>query len=100
MTLGAIVPFFTKHYYLEILRGVEQAASVSDYSLAIYNVERPEQALGHFEFLGRTRRVDGLVVIALSGSLIREAYPAGAPFPIFCVDTHCPGICASINVDH
>jgi len=100
MTLGALVPFFTKHYYLEILRGIEQAASASDYSLAIYNVERPEQALIHLEFLGRAQRVDGLVIIALSGGLISEAYPAGPPFPIVCVDAECPDACASISVDH
>lgn len=100
MTLGAMVPFFTKHYYLEILRGVEQAASASDYSLAIYNVERPEQAREHLAFLRGTRRVDGLIVIALSGSLIQESFPDGFPFPITCVDSPCPDGCTSITVDH
>src|SRR3990172_116807 len=39
-TIGVLVPFFTKHYFLEILRGIERAASANDYSLIIYNVER------------------------------------------------------------
>lgn len=99
-TLGALVPFFTKHYYLEILRGIEQSASAREYSLAIYNVERREQALGHLEFLAGGRRVDGLVVVALSGDLIHDSFPAGAPFPMVCVDTECPGGCTSISVDH
>lgn len=100
MTLGALVPFFTKHYYLEILRGVEQAASASEYALAIYNVERPEQALRHLEFLARTWRVDGLVIIALSGGLIRDSLPGRAPLPMVCVDTECPDLCTSISPDH
>lgn len=47
-TLGVVVPFFTKHYFLEILRGIEQAVSAHDYSLIVYNVERREQALARF----------------------------------------------------
>jgi DNA-binding LacI/PurR family transcriptional regulator len=98
-TLGVLVPFFTKHYFLEILRGVEQAASASDYSLIIYNVERREQALAHLDFLARTRRVDGLVVIALSGRLISAAYPDGLPLPMVCIDTRAPGA-INLSIDH
>jgi DNA-binding LacI/PurR family transcriptional regulator len=98
-TLGVLVPFFTKHYFLEILRGVEQAAASQEYSLVIYNVERREQALAHLNFLARTRRVDGLVVIALSGKLISAAYSNGPPFPIVCIDTRMPGA-ISLSIDH
>lgn len=98
-TLGVLVPFFTKHYFLEILRGVEQAAFSRDYSLIIYNVERREQALAHLDFLGRTRRVDGLVVIALSGKLVSAAYSDGLPLPTACVDTRMPGA-INLSVDH
>jgi LacI family transcriptional regulator len=98
-TLGVLVPFFTKHYFLEILRGVEQAASSRDYSLIIYNVERREQALAHLDFLARTRRVDGLVVIALSGKLISTVYSDGPPLPMVCIDTRVPGA-INLSVDH
>ena len=69
-TLGVLVPFFTKHYFLEILRGIEQALAGTDYSLIIYSVERPEQASAHLSFLSRVHRVDGLIVIALSGRAV------------------------------
>src|SRR3972149_3640801 len=90
-TIGVLVPFFTKHYFLEILRGIEQSASASDYSLIVYNVERREQALAHLDFLAKTRRVDGLVVIALSGKLVSREYAGEAPFPLVWVDTEGPG---------
>lgn len=98
-TLGVLVPFFTKHYFLEILRGVEQAASSHDQSLIVHNVERREQALAHLDFLARTRRVDGLVVIALSGRLISAAYPEGLPLPTVCLDTRMPGA-INLSIDH
>jgi LacI family transcriptional regulator len=98
-TLGVLVPFFTKHYFLEILRGVEQAASYDDYSLIIHNVERREQAPAHLNLLARTRRVDGLVVIALSGKAISAASSNGLPFPIVCIDTRMPGA-INLSTDH
>jgi len=98
-TLGVLVPFFAKHYFLEILRGVEQSASSSDYSLIIYNVEHREQAQAHLVFLARTRRVDGLLVIALSGRLISAAYPGRLALPIVCIDTRVPGA-INLSVDH
>jgi LacI family transcriptional regulator len=98
-TLGVLVPSFTKQYFLEILRGVEQAASSRDYSLIIHNVERRDQVLAHLNFLARTRRVDGLVVIALSGRLISAAYSDGPPLPIVCIDTRLSGA-INLSIDH
>jgi DNA-binding LacI/PurR family transcriptional regulator len=98
-TIGVLVPFFTKHYFLEILRGIESAASSVDYSLIVYNVERREQALSHLDFLARTRRVDALVVVSLSPSLVQEVYPRQYPFPIAAVDTTLPRA-VRVRVDH
>jgi len=98
-TLGVLVPFFTKHYFLEILRGVERSAFTYDYSLIVYNVERREQALAHLDFLGKTRRVDGLIVIALTDRLIAEAYAEMPAFPVIGVDTKIEGA-PSLLPDH
>src|SRR3972149_214808 len=86
-TIGVLVPFFTKHYFLEILRGIEQTISSSDASLIIYNVERRQQVLAHLRILARTRRVDGLLVISLSGDLIGGVYQRSLPFPIVYIDS-------------
>lgn len=98
-TLGVMVPFFTRHYYLEVLRGIEQAASQNDYSLIVYNIERREQALAHIEFLSKTRRVDGLIVVALSHEVVDEEAHPPLDLPIVCVDTEWPGA-LTVSVDH
>ena len=97
--IGVLVPFFTKHYFLEILRGIEQTISSSDASLIIYNVERRQQVLAHLRFLARTRRVDGLLVISLSGNLIGSVYQRSLPFPIVYIDSDVENS-AAVSVDH
>ncbi len=87
-TIGVLVPFFTKHYYLEILRGLEQSASSNDYSIIVYNVERAEQVTAHLEYLARNRRVDGLVIIAIEAQLVDDIYRDHSPFPVAAVDTN------------
>jgi DNA-binding LacI/PurR family transcriptional regulator len=89
-TLGVLVPFFTKDFFVEVLRGIESAASAADYSLIVYNVERPEQALTYLDFLWRTLRIDALLIVSLSPSLVLQAYPREYPFPIAAVDTALP----------
>jgi DNA-binding LacI/PurR family transcriptional regulator len=87
-TIGVLIPFFTRHYFLEILRGIEAAASDRDYGLNIYNVEQPEHAFKHLQFLGRSHRVDALIVVALDGEMLEPALPSdGQRLPIVAVDT-------------
>ena len=91
-TIGVLVPFFTKHYFLEILRGIEQALAGTDYSLIIYSVERPEQASAHLSFLSRVRRVDGLIVISLSGRAVATGCRRLARrCPVVAIDTNLAG---------
>ena len=92
-TLGVLVPFFTKHYFLEILRGIEQGVSRSDYSLIIYSVERPEQASAHLSFLSRVRRIDGLIVISLSGRAVATGCRrlVSRRYPVVAIDTNLAG---------
>ena len=99
-TIGVLIPFFTRHYFLEILRGIEEATSERDYALIIYDVEQPEQAKAHLRFLTRTHRVDALIVVALDGTLLAPALRAtGHTLPIVAVDTTIRGAPA-IDVDY
>lgn len=99
-TIGVLIPFFTRHYFLEILRGIEEATSERDYALIIYNVEQPEQAKAHLRFLTRTHRVDALIVVALDGKLLAPALRGtGHALPIVAVDTTIRGAPA-VDVDY
>lgn len=43
LTIGALVPTFTRPSFVERLRGVVTTLDESEYDLIIYNVETPEQ---------------------------------------------------------
>lgn len=98
-TIAVLVPFFARQYFMDILRGIERCASVNDYSLLTYNIERPEQAHAHLKFLAGTRRVDGVAIVSLSPQLVAQEYGSGLPFPVVCVDMELPGA-ATVSVDH
>ncbi len=95
-TIGVMVPSLSIYYFLEILRGVEQSVSENDYSLIIYNADRPGRALEHLNFLAKNRRVDGLVVIALAGE---SEWPQQFPLPVVSVDAEVPAV-VTLSLDH
>src|SRR5215211_7886529 len=39
-TLEVVVPFFTRYFFFEVLRGIEEALAATDYTLVIRTVER------------------------------------------------------------
>lgn len=66
MTIGVIVPFFTRPAFVERLRGIEYALVNSEYDLVLYNVETVERRDAYFREMPRRERVDGLLIMALS----------------------------------
>lgn len=65
-SIGVIIPFFTRHFSIEVLRGVETEATRQGYELVIYNVENNQQRNRYFSELPMRRRVDGLLVVSLT----------------------------------
>lgn len=96
-TIGVLVPSFTRHYFLEILRGVQTAASDDDYSLVVLTIERPEQVAAQLVAHGLRQRFDGLIVISVDADLV-QANPL-PPVPLVGVDTFIEGA-SSIAADH
>jgi LacI family transcriptional regulator len=47
--------------------------------------------LNHLQFLAKNRRVDGMVVIALAGDLLKSEWPQQFSLPIASVDADVPG---------
>jgi DNA-binding LacI/PurR family transcriptional regulator len=96
-TLGVLLPSFTRHYFLEVLRGVQTAASEGDYSLTVFAADRPEQVKGYLSSALK-QRVDGLVVISVDPALVAND-GAEMPVPVVGVDTQIEGA-TSILPDH
>ena len=98
-TVGVLVPFFTHHFFVEILRGAERATAQTDYSLVVFDVERSEERDAYLQEASLAQRVDGLLVISLAphpGDL--ERFRAEG-FPVVLVDAHHDDFSA-IEIDH
>jgi DNA-binding LacI/PurR family transcriptional regulator len=101
LTIGVIVPFFTRPSVSERLNGLMSALSASQYDLLIHNIETPERRDAGFQDILRPDRVDGAVIVSLP---IPDRYIAqvlNATLPIVLVDTLSPALKAlsSVTVD-
>jgi len=63
--IGVLAPFFTYPSFVQRLRGVANALADFAYEMVIYNVESDVRRDGHLASLPVTRRIDGLIVMAL-----------------------------------
>src|SRR2546428_803164 len=57
-SLGVIVPFFTRPFFMEVLRGVETVSARLGRELVLYNVETNAQGDHYFSELPMHRKVD------------------------------------------
>lgn len=64
-TIAVVVPFFTGYFYIELLKGIQQAVSKHKYDLILYSADDQKKT---GTFIRRTlheRRVDGVLLISL-----------------------------------
>jgi len=64
-TIGIVVPFFTRPFFVEVLRGVDNELVRNDYNLILYSVEQKALKDHYLRNLPMRRRVDGLLLISL-----------------------------------
>lgn len=70
-TIGVIVPFFTGYFYVELLRGIQQALSENNFDLILYGVDDLQKKEASFKRVLQQRRVDGVLLLSM---------PITAPF--------------------
>jgi len=89
-SLGIIVPFFTRPFFMEVLRGVEAVSAQLGHELVLYNVETHAQRDRYFSGLPIHRKVDGLLIVSLppDDSISRRFSDSG--MPIVLVDAYSP----------
>jgi len=63
--IGVLAPFFTYPSFVQRLRGVADALAQTPYELVIFNVDSSERRDAYLSSLPVTRRLDGLIVMAL-----------------------------------
>jgi LacI family transcriptional regulator len=63
--IGVLSPFFTFHSFVDRLRGIVMALADTPYELVIYYVDSTARRDGYLVNLPITRRLDGLIIMAL-----------------------------------
>lgn len=89
-SVGLIVPFFTRFFFMEVLRGVESAAANAGCDLILYNVETDAQRDRYFSTVPIRRKVDGLVIISLTPDETVARRFNDINLPVVLVDAYSP----------
>lgn len=63
--IGVLAPFFTYPSFVQRLRGVANALSALPFELTVYNVDSTARRDSYVTSLSLTRRLDGLILMAL-----------------------------------
>jgi DNA-binding LacI/PurR family transcriptional regulator len=98
-TLEVVVPLVTQHFYVEVLRGIEEALHTTEYSLLIRSIERRsdrERVLRGADLRGR---VDGALMVSLNPTRGLIGRVTEAALPLVLIDAEHPRL-ASVGVDH
>src|SRR5216683_3818777 len=100
-SLGVIVPFFTRPFFMEVLRGVEAVSARLGRELILYNVETDAQRDHYFSELPMHRKVDGLLIVSLTPDDTVSRRFRDAELPVVLIDAYSPMFTSLVvnNVD-
>jgi len=65
LTIAALIPFFTGHFYVELLKGIQQATAQHKYDLILYSIEDVHDKDFYLKRALQQRRVDGVLLVSL-----------------------------------
>lgn len=99
LTIDVLVPLFTRHFYVEVLRGLTAAVVDSDYALVIRTIERPGDRDRAFAVCGAPGGADGVVIVSLAPPPRLLERLDTAQVPLVLVDTTYRGV-VSVSVDY
>jgi LacI family transcriptional regulator, galactose operon repressor len=89
-SLGVIVPFFTRPFFMEVLRGVEAVSVRFGRELVLYNVETKAQGDRYFSELPMHRKVDGLLIVSLTPDNAVSCRLKDLGLPVVLIDAYSP----------
>lgn len=97
--IGVLTPFLTAPSFVQRIRSISAALSVTDYELITYSVASEEQLSGYLSMLPVSNRIDGLIILALPVKeeeiqLFREY-----DLPVVMVEISHPAV-SSIEIDN
>ncbi len=89
-TIGAIVPFFTGYFYVELLRSIQAAISRHKYDLVLYGVDDLQKKEHFFKHVLQQRRVDGVLLVSMRLSDVYARQYLQRKLPLVLVDAYHP----------
>lgn len=89
-SLGVIVPFFTRPFFMEVLRGVEAVSARLGRELVLYNVETDAQRDRYFLELHMRRKVDGVLIVSLPLDDSVSCRLGNSGLPVVLIDAYSP----------
>jgi DNA-binding LacI/PurR family transcriptional regulator len=98
-TIEIIMPLFTRHFYVEVLRGIEEAIGTTDYSLLVRTIERNTDRDRLVKRPRMRGRVDGALLVSLRPTRGMLERFAEADVAVVLVDVEHPRL-SSVAVDH
>jgi len=82
-TIGVVIPDFSSSFFVEVVRGVEDAARSSGYSVLLCNSnDDPQQEQRHLRVL-LSRRVDGILLASTDLYSIGQQFWSNTPVVLF-----------------
>jgi LacI family transcriptional regulator len=89
-SIGVVVPFFTRFFFIEVLRGMESALAELGRDLVLYNVETNVQRDRYFTELPMHHKVDGLLILSLTPDDTIASSFAEKGMPVVLLDAYSP----------
>src|SRR5437899_3599369 len=89
-SIGVVVPFFTRFFFIEVLRGTEAALAQLGRDLVLYNVETNAQRDRYFTELPMHHKVDGLLILSLTPEDATASTFEEKGMPVVLVDAYSP----------
>lgn len=90
--LAAVMPFYTGHFYQELLRGIQRSLSKYEYDLIIYFVDRQNKLNVYLDRTLKEKRCDGVLVISMDVPVEYIQRFAAAKLPLIVLDRWQSGV--------
>jgi LacI family transcriptional regulator len=84
--IGVLTPFFTHPSFVQRMRGISSVLAAESYELVIYPVATMAQVSHYLETLPLTRRLDGLIAMALKVEGMTASRFVKAQFPLVMIE--------------
>lgn len=89
-SIGVILPFFTRPFFMEVLQGIEGATACLGKELVLYSIQTNEQRDRIFTELPMHRKVDGALIVSLSPDDALAQRFGGVGLPVVLIDAYSP----------